>query len=188
MEKSPTFSELRDILKPEQTQRRLKLRPIKDEIRDLQFQLASGDPEVLSTTEEQLSDLKIRFLSVSETDSHIALMESFDPHFQDMALELTAQFIEENGCTTMVEKMQAELLVNAFLRVLADSRRLNETLREQAYGGATKEQSRHIAILSKQVDRANRQFLSAVMVFKHWRAAPVSLSVKTTNISQTIVA
>lgn len=180
------FSELKKSLTAE-AQKRLKLRPISVEIKDLQLQLASGDAAKDEAAKVRLKDLESKLLEVSETEGHIALMESFDYRYQEMALEMAARFIEENNCTSMQEKMLAEAMVGSFIRYLDLSRKLNRAIYE-AEGMPTKEQNKYMALLGKQVDLAHRQYISALMVFNHGRKPSVSLNINTstTVVSQTI--
>ena len=163
----------------EDAQKRLKLCPISNEIMEQLSRLDSDTPENTQVTKKWLLDRDDRLLNACETDSHIALLESFDCRFHDMALELTTQFISENNCVTVADKMQAEITVGAFIRILDCSRKLNEAL--DPYFMPNKERNALIALLSKQIDRATRQFHSALSTFKYWKMSPVSLNINTNN-------
>ena len=158
---------------------RLKLCSISDEVAQQLLQLSSGDPIDTQAAQKLLSEQEDRLLRACETDSHIALLESFDWRYHEMALELTSQFIIENNCTTVVEKMQAEITVGAFIRILDYSRKLNQAL--DGYTTAGKEWNVRIALLIKQVDNATRQFHSAIATLKHWKMSPVSLNINMNN-------
>jgi hypothetical protein len=118
---------------------------------------------------------------------HLALMDSIDPPYQEMALEMTERFIEENKCETMQEKMLAEAMIGSFIRHLNLCRKLNRAIYDSD-GVPNKEQNRYMATIGKQVDVAYRQYMTAFMMFSQSRKPPVSLNINTsaTVISQTI--
>jgi hypothetical protein len=180
------FSELKKSLAAE-AQKRLALRPIKDELKDLQLQLASGNVAQDEASQERLKRMESKLMEVSETECHIALMNSFDHSYQEMALEMTERFIEENKCETMQEKMLAEALIGSFIRHLDFSRKLNRAIYDSS-GVPSKEENKYIAFLGKQADVAYRQYMAAFMIFNQGRKPPMSLNINTsaTVISQTI--
>ena len=156
----------------------IQFEPISDEIAEQLSQLPDSSTDT-QAAEKWLSDKDDKLLRACETDSHIALAEGFECYFHGTVLELTAQFISENNCTTVAEKMQAEIIVGAFVRILDYSRKLNRTL--DGYVVTTKEWNGRIGLLMKETDLATRQFHSALATFKHWRQAPMSLNINMNN-------
>jgi hypothetical protein len=96
---------------------------------------------------------------------------------------MTEQTIEEYDCQTEIEKSLASVIVGAYVRYIDNSRRLNNELECE---NITRERNVYIANLSKQVDRAQRQYLSAVMTLKQIKAPTIEMSIKaqTAFISQ----
>ena len=157
----------------------LKLRPISDEIRELMLQLGSDEAIEREKAQALLLEKRDKVLDACETDSHIALLESFDHHYHEMALELTAQFIAENDCRTVAEKMQAEIIIGYFIRILECSRKLNGAF--DPYWMPSKERNKLITLLMKQVDLATRHFHASLALFRQWRMPAISLNIKTNN-------
>lgn len=110
-----------------------------------------------------------------ETSTHVALLEAFEKRYWGLAREFTKQLIEEFECKTVGEKALAEVVANAYLRILDNSRRLNNELE---CTNITHERNVYIANMSKQVDRANRQFLSSLMTLKQLKAPVIELNIK----------
>jgi hypothetical protein len=69
-------------------------------------------------------------------------------------------------------------MVNAYIRVLDNSRRLNNELNGQ---NITPNRNIYIANLSKQIDRANRQYISALLTLKQLKSPNVEMNIKTNN-------
>ena len=120
-----------------------------------------------------------------EADSHWALMEASGTPYWGMAKELSNQIIKENNCTSHTEKMLVEVIVNAFIRVLKASTDLT-TGSVPVGNEITENRTKYIAVISKQLDRANRQYLSALMALKQLKTPSIEMNIKakTAFISQ----
>ncbi len=112
-----------------------------------------------------------------EADSHWGLMKAVDETYWGMARELSSQIIKEYSCETHAEKMLAEVVVNAFVQVLKASGKITGGSVEPG-GSITDSRTKYIAVLSKQLDRANRQFLASLMVLKQLKAPTIEMNIK----------
>lgn len=127
------------------------------------------------------SDKKIiEVMMALEIDTHVALMESFDPHYRGLAKELSTQIIKDYHATTSAEKALSELIANAFIRVIDNSRRLNNDLGSPGTP-ITENKTKYLSMLSIQIDRANRQFLNALITLKQLKAPTIEMNIKTKN-------
>jgi hypothetical protein len=113
-----------------------------------------------------------------ENESHVAIMESLDENYRMLSKEMCAQMMKEFDCQNEVEKSLVELIVNAFIRVLDNSRRLNNELNCR---DITPNRNIYIANLSKQIDRANRQYISALLTLKQLKTPQIEMNIKTNN-------
>lgn len=118
------------------------------------------------------------FMRIFENESHVALMESVNENYQMMSKEMSEQMIKEFDCKNEAERSLVKLIVNAYIRVLDNSRRLNNELNGQ---NITPNRNIYIANLSKQIDRANRQYISALLTLKQLKAPNVEMNIKTNN-------
>lgn len=117
-------------------------------------------------------------MRIFENESHVALMESVNENYRMLAKEMSDQMIKEFDCQNEAEKSLAKLAVNAYIRVLDNSRRLNNVLEMK---NTTQLLNNYFSILSKQVDRANRQYISALLTLKQLKAPNVEMNIKTNN-------
>jgi hypothetical protein len=139
-------------------------------------------PKILNGTEdekkialERLDKKTCDILGAFESKVHAALMESFNYRLYPWVMEFASKTIEEYNCTTELEKAVATMAVNAHIRAIDNSKRLNEHLE---MGGTGRDGSRYLEVLSKQTDRATRQFLSAVITLKQLKAPTVDMDIK----------
>lgn len=140
-------------------------------------------PKCLDSKNEKNEVVKKRFtdksmllLRIFENESHVALMESFSENYRMFSKEMADDLIKEFNCIKEYEKALAKLMTNAYIRVLDNSRRLNNELESREI---TPNKNVYIANLSKQVDRANRQFISALMTLKQLKVPQIEMNIKT---------
>lgn len=124
----------------------------------------------------KLNTRGIDLLRIFENEKHIGLMESFEKRYQNFSIEMTKNMINEFKCSNEAEKALAELIVNAYIRVVDNSRRLNNELESKEI---TPNRNIYIANLSKQVDRANRQYISALMALKQLKSPQIEMNIRT---------
>jgi hypothetical protein len=130
-------------------------------------------------TTKELQKLISSALYAYEAESHIALLESFSERFRGGIKVICKQFISDFDCKTATEKILAETAAIAFGRYLDASRRLNNCLDVDNY--ITPNKTAYMAMLSKERDRAHRQYLSTVSSLKQLKAPPIDIQIKTTN-------
>ena len=131
------------------------------------------DNEVI---QKKFKDKSMLLLRIFENESHIGLMESFNEKYQMFARELATNMIREHNCSNETEKALAELAANAYIRVIDNSRRLNNLLE---MNNANQNINGFFSILSKQIDRANRQYISALLTLKQLKAPQIEMNIKT---------
>jgi len=114
-----------------------------------------------------------------EVETHMTMMESFGERFRGSAKEMCKQFIQDFDCKTNVEKSMAETAAMAFMRYLDASRRLNNCLDVNNQLSPVK--TGYMAMLSKERDRAHRQYLSTVLTLKQLKSPTIEMTIKTKN-------
>jgi len=108
-------------------------------------------------------------------DTHFALMDSLNKKYQAFARDFSSQLVNEYKCTTVLEKSLAEIITSSFIRVIDNSRRLNDLLNCTDIGI---NRNIYIANLSKQVDRAHRQYLSSLMTLRQIKAPSIEMNIR----------
>ena len=140
-------------------------------------------PDLLNgkITKENLRKFKEKSVGLMinfEIDTHVGLMETFEPEYRGLVKEYTSQLILEYDCKTGIEKSLAEIIANAYIRIIDNSRRLNKELNCE---NITPSRNIYIANLSKQLDRLHRQFNSAVFSLKQLKQPNLEINFKATN-------
>lgn len=134
-------------------------------------------PDIEKAT-KQFHEKGMLLLRIFENESHVALMEAVDENYRMMGKEMSDQMMHEFDCKNEAERSLVKLIVNAYIRVLDNSRRLNNELNGQ---NITPNRNIYIANLSKQIDRANRQYISALLTLKQLKAPNIEMNIKTNN-------
>ncbi len=142
---------------------------------DILPKLLSGDEKERQTAIEHLDKKTVEILRALESDVHATLMESFDYQLHPWVVEFASKTIEEYHCETELEKAVARMAVSAHIRAIDNSKRLNEHL---DMGSTGRDGNRYLETLSKQIDRATRQFLSSVITLKQLKAPMVDMDIK----------
>lgn len=143
-----------------------------------------GDKSESEKTEKEFKEEVTELMYGLEVDTHWGLMESFDQRYRGLAKELSSKIIEEYCCTTAAEKMLAETVAGTSIRFLDSSRRFNNVL--AANSDITANLTGFLAMMSKQMDRTHRQYLSALMTLKQLKAPNIEMNIraKTAFVSQ----
>lgn len=118
-------------------------------------------------------------LMALETESHFGIVGSFDEDYRPLAKELSNQIIKEYQCETHAEKILAEIAVQDFIRTIDNSKRFNNCINGGGY--ISEDRTKYLAMLSKQIDRAHRQFLTALLTLKQMKTPMIEMNIKTKN-------
>lgn len=146
--------------------------------KDLLPKYLNGNEKEKEEAMKKLQGMSVDLFRSLELETQVGLMESIDERYRATAKNLTEKIILENDCKKTEEKMLAEVIVSAFIKILDNSRRLTN---EYNCVNITPNRNNYIATLSKQIDRANRQYLSALMSLKQLKSPSINMSIKTNN-------
>jgi len=108
-------------------------------------------------------------------DTQVPLWESVSNKYAVLAIRFSKQLIEEYDCKTASEKALTQIVANAFARVMEFSNTLGKC-RNLEY--ARNEVNGYYSIISKELDRANRQFIAALTTLKQLKAPSLEINVK----------
>lgn len=118
-----------------------------------------------------------QFVRMHEFEKHFLLAESVNTKFAAISIKMTQDLIKEYNCTTTLEKSLVEIIVNAFCRSLNLSAQLTTVLSRDSIGI---EQS-HINLynfLGKELDRANREYLTALSTLQQIKSPSIKVNLK----------
>lgn len=150
---------------------------IDKKIQKLIKDMDSADKEEKLLLQEVNSELIAEFVKMHEFDKHLLLADSLPLSFGAMSIKMTKSIIEENHCNTDLEISLVEIIVNAFCRSLHFSRLLSLALStnpdriEQKF-------INYYAFLSKEIDKATRQYLSALLALQQLKTPPLKVNLK----------
>jgi len=123
----------------------------------------------------ELSKAFAMALSTLSLDSHARLADTTTDKLAPLAITVAQQLISEYHCETAAEKTLAETVANAYIRVLRYSEALNDV-----YGrdSTSPEINKYISVTSMELDRANRQYLTALSTLKSFKQPSVNVTFK----------
>lgn len=107
-------------------------------------------------------------------DTGYILMRSVDGNYHGLASQMKRDLQEEFDCKKPSEKALVDIIVNAYVRKLVYSNKMENN---QKYVGAKYDGYRNY--LSKELDRAHRQFLSALETLKAIQQPAMKVNIKT---------
>lgn len=123
----------------------------------------------------ELHDLGNQVMLVLGLETHQALTESVDHEYRYLITEMIGRIEQEYNCTTVIEKSLAEMVALSHVRVLS----LTKTLSGYGAGkvGINKEINDYYQIISKELDRAQRQLTGAIMTLRQIKMPQLSLNI-----------
>lgn len=131
--------------------------------------------QALTKLEEKLKEA----LPVIALDKHHLIANAlYDDKHRTLAIELADQLIAGYKCTTATEKMLAETTAWAYCRMLEYSNRLNGITQIDYLSN---EKNSYYNALGLSVDRANRQFLSAIHLLRQIKQPKINVTFKAHN-------
>jgi len=123
----------------------------------------------------ELSKAFAMALSSVSLDSHARLADTTTDKLAPLAIAVAQQLVSEYHCETAAEKTLAETVSNAYIRVLRYSEALNDVY---GRGSTSPEINKYISVTSMELDRANRQYLTALSTLKSFKQPGVNVTFK----------
>jgi hypothetical protein len=124
---------------------------------------------------KEVNQLIQQALFLTNLDNQILLAETVSKSFKPYAIELTRQIMQEYKCETTSEKALAQVIANAHARVLQYSRALNGVL-QLTY--VSMENVAYYGLLSKCLDRAQRDFITALTTLKQVKSPGININIR----------
>jgi hypothetical protein len=127
------------------------------------YKPSNEDPIFKATTLRELDSGGLLTLSVAE-------------NYRTFGIDLMRKIQSEYACSTTSEKATAELAAVCFIRTLDIQRRITNYL---DIGTFTAIGVQYVATLSKDLDRANRHYLTAIQTLRELHMPPMQVSIRT---------
>jgi len=130
------------------------------------------DPELMEYVEKHL------FRINDFSHSHSNLANTVPEKMATTVVEVANNLIEEYQCTTTLEKTLCEVIANSYGKILSISKKLDASLTFDYFGN---ERNSFIWVMSKELDRANRSYLSASNQLIEMKRPQSPIHIKTKN-------
>jgi hypothetical protein len=111
-------------------------------------------------------------------DTNYPITETVAKRYGPLVIEFGHQLIKEYDCKTPSEKALAQVAVGAYGRILDYSTKLAGSLMQDWF---IEERLHFFSILSKEIDRAERQFITALVTLRQIKTPSLEINVKTKN-------
>lgn len=108
--------------------------------------------------------------------SHKSIALSVDRDYAPLVISFAQQLVQEYECSTPSEKSLAEVAANAYVRIISTAEQLSTVKKVREPSNL---QTNWYAMLSKELDRAERHFFTALSSLKQLRLPSVSVNIKT---------
>lgn len=128
---------------------------------------------------DKLNEKLAQATPIVELENHYLAAETVDNgRLRTLMIEVIDKLIIEHDCKTTTEKMLAETAGASFCRMIEYSNRLTGLTR-QDFLSPTK--NGFYSLLSKEVDRCTRQYLTAITTLKRFKQPAINVTFKSTN-------
>jgi len=128
-------------------------------------------------TSKEKNALVVKIAYLFGLDTQIPLWESVNYRYASLATSFSENLVKEYNCNTPSEKALAQVIANAYVRIFEYSNTL-ESFRNRAVNTNL---VGYYSIISKELDRANRQFITALTTLKQLKAPSLELKVMVKN-------
>ena len=114
-------------------------------------------------------------MTLSEFDNGAILVNVVPEMYKTFGINMLRQLQKDYNCTLISEKATAELVTTSYIRTLAIQLRLDFYLERTELNKAD---LTFIAILSKEQDRATRQYLAALQTLRMLKVPPLQFNMR----------
>jgi hypothetical protein len=112
--------------------------------------------------------------------NHYHLIPTADKQYAALALSMTRQIEKDYDCNIAAEKSLAEVITMAYIKMV-DSSRMFTDWSENKGSMKMKDRIGYLEVMSRQTDRACRQFLAGLAMLKQLKQPPLEVTIKTRN-------
>lgn len=153
---------------------------------DPQYVLSEADRELKNTTTDEKNFSRntniYKACTLKEFDNGILLCESVKEEYRTFVIDLSRNIQKEYNCTTASQKATAESISCSYGRMLQLSAKIARRL---DIGSLSELDIKYLAVLSKELDRTQRHYVTALQTLFMLKQPPLNITVKanTANIA-----
>lgn len=122
------------------------------------------------------NSLIVNAMTLNEFQHGYLMAIALDEKYRTFAVQLSRDYQRQYKCDTQGKRSLAELSVLNYCRVLEAQYRLDSYLGKDSYGDLT---VKIIGVLSKELDRAQRHYLTSMQALEMGLQQPINVSIKT---------
>ena len=108
-------------------------------------------------------------------DTHYALATTVSEKHRSLVITVARQIEKEYNCKTASEKVLIQLIAGTYGKIIGYSSVMNSNIYELSISS---EKNGYLAILSKELDRAHRQLITALTTLRQIKNPPLELNVR----------
>jgi len=153
----------------------------------LQSGIGFDDKYILAKAVEEIKSLRnkkevgpetflYKSLTIFEFDKGVLLVSCVPERFRVFVLQFSKNLQTEYGCTTPSEKSLAEAAAFNFVRILSIQDKISSYLN---IGSVSETGIKYLAVLSKELDRAERHYLISLQALKVSKMPSLEVNIKT---------
>ncbi|PLX27559.1 hypothetical protein C0581_03365 [Candidatus Parcubacteria bacterium] len=124
--------------------------------------------------QKEFSELADKAIRVVGLDNHMIMAEIVTQN-REFAIEFANQLIQEYDCKTPSEKSLAQMVAGSYCKYLEYSRLFNNSQRVE---WLSSEKNGYYNLLSKEVDRSHRHYLSSLTTLRQIKSPEIKVNVK----------
>lgn len=146
---------------------------------DAEYVLRQADKELRGVDEPKEASSEssaYKALTLFEFERGILLASSIPERYRIFAVDFSKKLQNEYGCNSPSEKATAELATLNYVRTLEIQNRINNYL---TLGTITDTGVKFLQVLSQELDRANRHYLTCVVTLKSLKQPALEVNIKT---------
>jgi hypothetical protein len=144
-------------------------------LKDAKKEIESSEIGVSSKSASWESTL-CKAMSLFEFDKGVLMSSAVPERLRTFSIEFSRNLQKEYKCENPSEKATAELVAINFVRTLDIQTRINGYL---GRGEITDMGVRYLAVLSKELDKANRHYLNSLQTLKMIKLPALEVNIKT---------
>lgn len=116
-----------------------------------------------------------RAMTLFEFQNGALMVSSIPDQYRTFAVDMSRRLQEDYHCSLQSEKALAELATINFIRTIEVERRITNFIDMNSLTGNG---VKYLAIMSKELDRANRHFLATIQTLNMLKQPPIKVNVK----------
>lgn len=136
--------------------------------------LAAPEKEAKEFKKDMLENHK-EALNIFGLETHYPLADMVGKSYRPLVIEVARKIEKEYDCKAPSEKMLAQTIAGVYGKIIEYSRQLTACTQELMISN---EKNAFYAMLSKELDRAHRQLITALVTLRQIKHPPMELNVK----------